>query len=41
MEPNKRRLIFLDCMNRTGFSAFIKHTQDNQTYYVFIYEKAL
>ncbi len=40
LEPDKRRSIFVDGMKRNGFAGFIKDKQDNQTYYIFIYEKA-
>jgi hypothetical protein len=41
MEPNRRRLVLIAGMNRNGFSGVIKDKQNNQTVYVFIYEKAL
>ncbi|NLB76699.1 MAG: hypothetical protein GX799_09595 [Crenarchaeota archaeon] len=41
MEPNKRRLVFIDCMNRNGFIGFVKHEQNSQTYYIFMYKETL
>lgn len=38
MSQHKRRLIFITYMNQNGFSGFIKQVQNNQTYYIFIYE---
>lgn len=40
LTPDKRRSLFIDNMNKTGFTTFIKHTQDNQTYFIFIYKQA-
>ena len=38
MNQNKRRSIFITCMNQNGFAGFIKQTENNQTYFIFIYE---
>ncbi|MDI9577863.1 MAG: hypothetical protein QM398_07005 [Thermoproteota archaeon] len=37
MTQSRRRSIFIACMNRAGFSGFIKNIQNNQTYYIFLY----
>ncbi len=40
MEPNKRRSVLINGMNQNGFAGIIKETQNNQTYFIFIYKEA-
>jgi hypothetical protein len=38
LTPSQRRKLFIECMNQTGFTAFIKNQTNQQTHYTFQYE---
>jgi hypothetical protein len=38
MSPRQRRELFIDCFNQTGFKAFIKNQNKQQTHYTFQYK---
>jgi hypothetical protein len=38
LTPSQRRQLFIECMNKTGFTAFIKNQNNQQTHYTFQYK---
>ena len=38
LTPNQRRELFKNCFGQDGFTGFIKHKENKQTYYTFKYE---
>ncbi|MGD6853293.1 MAG: hypothetical protein ACQCN6_14640 [Candidatus Bathyarchaeia archaeon] len=38
LTPDQRRQLFTECINQTGFCAFIKNQNNQQTHYTFQYQ---
>ncbi len=38
LTAQQRRELFIDCINQTGFTAFIKNQNNQQTHYTFQYK---
>jgi hypothetical protein len=38
MTPSQQHELFKECMDQTGFKAFIKHQNNQQTHYTFQYK---